>query len=110
MVRAFYFTVCFQGHIVTRCNYFWLRPDKTQPAYQFSISLITDNNQYLGYYTSMGPMPATADSIKEINIRKTGRVLLSEVKTEGLPNDYLNQIAGSAGKDIPAGIFKKVKE
>lgn len=100
----------FRDNIVTRCNYFWLSPDNTQPAYQFSNSLITDNDQYMGYYTSNGPMPAKTDSIKEINIRKTGKVLLSEVKTEGLPNDYLNQIAGSAGKDIPAGIFKKVKK
>ena len=34
-------------------------------------------------------------------------VLLKEVKTEGLPIDYLNLADGSAGKDIPAGIFKK---
>ncbi|MEP7371839.1 MAG: right-handed parallel beta-helix repeat-containing protein [Chitinophagaceae bacterium] len=100
----------FRDNIITHCNYFWLGPDNTKPAYQFSSSLIVENDKYMGYYTSSGPVPAKTDSIKEINIRKTGKVLLSEVKTAGIPNDYLNQIAGSAGKDIPAGIFKKLKE
>jgi hypothetical protein len=99
----------FNNNIVTQCNYFWLRAENTKPEYEFHNSLITENNQYLGFYGSKGPIPAAVDSIKEINVIKTGKVLLSEVKTEGIPKDYLNLTAQSAGKDIPAGIFKSRK-
>ena len=66
-----------------------------------------ENDHYLGYYTNMGPSPAPSESVQESGLIKAGTVLLSEVKTAGLPNDYLNMTDASAGKNIPAGIFKK---
>lgn len=99
----------FRNNVVTHCNYFWVRPENTTPAYVFTNSLITDNDQYLGYYGRTGLVPATKNSHTETGIRKTGKVLLSEVKTEGLPKDYLNLLPQSDGNDLGAGIFKKEK-
>jgi hypothetical protein len=99
----------FRDNVVTGCNYFWVRPENTFPEYTFSHSLITDNGNYMGMYTPKGLVPATKNNHTETDIRKTGKVLLSEVKTSGLPKDYLNLLPESDGKDIPAGIFKKTK-
>jgi len=96
----------FSNNIVTDCNYFWVGPENLQPAYVFNNSLITGNEHYMGYYTRKGLVPAEKTGNIETGIRKTGKVLLSEVKTEGLPHDYLNLAPGSDGKDILAGIFK----
>jgi hypothetical protein len=100
----------FRNNIVTHCEYFWLRPENTEPAYSFNNSLIVDNDHYLGFYTSKGPVEATKNGHTETGIRKSGKVILSEVKTQGMPNDYLNLAPGSDGKDISAGIFKKIKK
>ncbi len=95
----------FRDNIVTGCNFFWVRPENTFPEYTFSRSLITDNGNYMGFFTPKGLVAATKNSHEEIDIRKTGKVILSEVKTSGLPKDYLNQLPASDGNDIPAGIF-----
>ena len=97
----------FSNNVVTRCHYFWLGPENTQPAYEFSNSLISENDYYLGYYTKTGPVVAPNKNVRETGVIKTGTIVLSEVKTAGLPNDYLNMTNASAGKNISAGIFKK---
>ena len=97
----------FRNNIVSHCNFFWVRPENTQPAYKFTNSLITENNEYMGYYGSKGLEPTDKNNHVETGVKKTGKVLLSEVKTEGLPKDYLNLIEGSDGKEIQAGIFKQ---
>ena len=99
----------FRDNIVAGCNYFWVRPEDTFPAYTFSRSLITDNTNYMGMYTSKGLVPATKNNHTETDIRKAGTVLLSEVKTSGLPKDHLNLLPDSDGKDIPAGVFKRAR-
>lgn len=71
--------------------------------------MITDNEHYTGMYTQNGLVPAPKNNHTETAIRKSGKVLLSEVKTNGLPEDYLNLLPESDGKDIPAGIFKKAR-
>jgi len=38
-------------------------------------------------------------------IRKSRKVRLGEVKTDGLPHNYQNLSDKSDGKDIPVGIF-----
>lgn len=63
----------------------------------------------MGMYTSKGPIPATKNNQTETDIRKTGKVLLTEVKTSSLPKDYLNLLPGSDGKDIRRGFSKKAK-
>ncbi|WEA00872.1 right-handed parallel beta-helix repeat-containing protein [Mucilaginibacter sp. SJ] len=100
----------FDHNIVTHCKFFWVRPDKTQPAYTFSNSLITENDGYLGYISNE-LIPAITNNLIEKNIKKTGKVLLVEIKTEKQqPHNYLNLAPGSAGSDIPAGIFKNDKK
>ncbi|MBS1934200.1 MAG: right-handed parallel beta-helix repeat-containing protein [Bacteroidetes bacterium] len=96
----------FRNNIVTHCNYFWLRAANTQAAYTFSNSIITGNDHYLGYY-GKELEPATGDSVTETHILKTAKLLFSEVKTEGLPNDYLNLLPESDGVELQAGVFKK---
>lgn len=100
----------FDHNIVTHCNFVWVRPDKTQPAYTLSNSFITENDNYMGYIAN-DLVPATTNNLTEKNIQKTGKILLVEIKTEKqLPHNYLNLAPGSAGSDISAGIFKKGKE
>jgi hypothetical protein len=100
----------FRDNIVTRCSFFWVRPKDTQPAYTFSNSLITENDNYMGYITNGDLIPAAKSNLKEIGIRKTGHVTLMEIKTEKYqPNNYLNPAPGSDGSDIGAGIFKQKK-
>jgi hypothetical protein len=97
----------FNNNIVTHCNFFWVRPKDTQPAYTFSNSLITENDNYMGYIAG-DLIPAAKSNIKEIGIRKNGTVKLIEIKTDqNEPHNYLNPVPGSAGSDIPAGIFKR---
>ncbi|HLK29358.1 MAG TPA: right-handed parallel beta-helix repeat-containing protein [Puia sp.] len=98
----------FRNNIITHCNYFWLRAGNTQPAYTFSNSIIAGNDHYLGYY-GKELAPATGDSVIETHVVKTAKLLFSEVKTEGLPDDYLNLITGSDGLELQAGIFKRQK-
>lgn len=99
----------FKNNIVTHCNFFWLRAKNTQPAYTFSNSIIAGNDHYLGYFGN--PLEAaTGDSVNEVHVQKTGKLLFSEVRTEGLPADYLNLIPGSDGLELGAGIFKKSKK
>jgi hypothetical protein len=97
----------FENNIVTHCNFVWVRPQNTQPAYTFKNSLITGNSNYMGYIAA-DLIPADKTNITEIGIRKTGTVKLVEIKTgRMLPHDYLNLSAESDGQDIPAGIFKQ---
>jgi hypothetical protein len=97
----------FKNNIVTRCNFFWVRPKDTQPAYTFSNSLITENDNYMGYIAN-DLIPAPKSNLKEPGIRKQGTVKLVDIKTDrDQPHDYLNLLPGSAGSDLHAGIFKK---
>jgi len=97
----------FSNNIVSHCNYFWVRPDSTKPAYHFINSLISENSHVMGYYTKNGLIEAKQNADVETNVRRKGKVLLVEVGTEGIPKDYLNLVAESDGKDLHAGIFKK---
>ena len=98
----------FRNNIVTNCNYFWLRSPNTFPAYTFSNSIITDVSQYMGFWEN-GPKPAEKNNHIETNIKRSGKILLSEVKTDGLPKDYLNLLPQSDGNELKAGIFKRDK-
>ncbi len=99
----------FRNNIVTNCNYFWLRAPNTFPTYTFRNSIIAGVNQYMGYWDN-GLVPAEKSNHIETGIKKTGKILLSEVKTQGLPNDYLNLLPQSDGNELKAGIFKKDKK
>jgi hypothetical protein len=97
----------FRNNIVTHCNFVWVRPKDTQPAYTFSNSLISENDNYMGYIAN-DLIPAPKSNLEETGIRKTGDVKLVEIKTgRDQPHDYLNPTPGSDGSDLSAGIFNK---
>jgi len=99
----------FSDNIVSHCNYFWASSKGLDHSvYAFNNSLICENEHYIGMQNGKGGVVdlAASESYKETRIRKSGKVLLTEVKTEGLPHNYLNLAPGSDGQDIQAGIFK----
>lgn len=96
----------FKNNIVANCNFFWIRAPNTYPTYTFSNSIITGVTQYMGFYGN-GLVPADKNSHIEKDIQRSAKIVLSEVKTEGLPNDYLNLASTSDGQALKAGIFKK---
>jgi Right handed beta helix region len=98
----------FKNNVVTRCAYFWVRPEGSQPAYAFSDCLITENDAYTGYYTKTGLVAVGAEgdrNFKETNVSKSGHVILVERTDEHLPPRYLNLAPESAGHELGAGIF-----
>lgn len=99
----------FKNNIVSNCAYFWLRAENTFPKYIFSSSLIAGNDGFMGYYAKNGAVPADNYAQTENQIQKSGKLVLSEVKTNGLPKDYLNPTKRSAGQELGAGIFIKPK-
>ncbi len=99
----------FRNNIVAHCNYFWIRREDTYPKYTFHNSIITSNKYFMGMYTSNGLVEATKNEHTEVAVRRQGHILLSEAETKGLPNDYLNPLPQSDGRELNAGIFKKAK-
>jgi hypothetical protein len=99
----------FENNIVYGCNYFWL---EIKPAnlglYTFRNSLISGNEHILAGQDNNGNLiPFTGkETYRADGVRTSGVVLLSDVKTDGLPKDYLNLLPASAGYDLHAGIFK----
>lgn len=98
----------FSHNIVSHCHFVWAASKgRNHSYYRFDHSLICENENDYGMQDGNGgvtPLPAK-ETYTENDIRKTGKVQLVEVKTEGLPHDYLNLAPGSEGKDIGAGIF-----
>jgi hypothetical protein len=97
----------FENNIVSNSEYLWLRAEKTHPKYHFKNCLFTDMQHEMGYYGQNGAVPAEKNAHSEEHVGRSGKLLLSEVATNGLPRDYLNPLLNSAGKELNAGIFKK---
>jgi len=95
--------------VITKCDYVWIRSAETSPNFAFRNSLIAGNAHYIGLDTDKGVVENPENKHREQGIRKTGVVLLREVKTEGLPHDYLNLVPQSAGYDLKAGLFKAAR-
>jgi hypothetical protein len=99
----------FRNNVVTNCEYFWLRAADTTPKYTFNNSVIAGNTHYMGFFGQKAAVEANETNQIEQGVKKSGTILLSEVKTNGLPPDYLNLLPQSAGYDLKAGIFKTRK-
>ncbi len=97
----------FRNNIVTNCNFFWIRSPNSFPTYTFRNSIITYVKEYMGFWGEDGLVKAGKNSHVETGIKRSGKIMLSEVKTQGIPKDYLNPLPESAGKELKAGIFKK---
>jgi hypothetical protein len=102
----------FGDNIVSHCRYFWAGSKGiNHSTYTFRHSLICENENYVGEQEGRGgviPLKVKAN-YTATGVRKTGTVKLVEVKTEGLPQNYLNLGPESDGKDTGAGIFKIFK-
>ncbi|HEY2648589.1 MAG TPA: hypothetical protein VGI38_05330 [Puia sp.] len=97
----------FRDNIVAACNYFFVGYRGIHDNYSFSNSLITDNRYYMGFNGEQ-IKPDMENKPKEDHIVKSGTVFLNEVTLSGTPSDYLQPSPVSAGRDIDAGIFKKL--
>jgi Right handed beta helix region len=99
----------FRDNIVANSNCFWVGMKDYKPEYFFSNSLITDNAIFMGLNNNgiiekdLTNIPATK------NVRRSGKVLLTEIDKDTIPGNYLNLTESSAGRDIPAGIFSRIK-
>lgn len=100
----------FKNNVITKCDYFWVRPENTSPKYQFSDCLISENNHYTGFYTNVGLIETSSNkNFKEMNVIKQGKVNLIEVNGDVLPDNILHLKPESVGYSLKAGIFKKDK-
>lgn len=104
---AFHEPFVFENNIVADSEYLWLRAEKTYPKYQFKNCLFTGIPHEMGYYGQNGATPAEKNVHSEEQVVRSGKLLLSQVGTSGLPHDYLNLLPNSSGKALNAGIFKK---
>ena len=99
----------FRDNIVANCNYFWgASGPGSHPLFKFSNSLITDIGHFMATTNTGYLVPFEGDDgHTEINIRKTGKVILNEVTIKGMPHDFLQLATNSDGRDIDAGIYRK---
>jgi len=100
----------FKNNIITNCYYVMVHPvENGQPNYTFSDSYITNNKNYLGNYPKAQDKFFSEKNkhIKEINIKKSGRIELADVKDDGITKDNLNLTKQSEGISTGAGIFIK---
>ena len=100
----------FKNNIITNCYYVMVFPvEKGQPDFTFSDSYLVSNKNYLGNY----PKPQDRffaepnKHIKEVNLKKTGKIAFVAVADDGITRDDLNLTATSEGKSTGAGIFIK---
>lgn len=100
------FPLTFRDNIISNSNYFFVGYEGVHTNYVFANSLIVNNAHYMGF-NGNSIRPDTLNKPTENDIRKFGTVILNEITANGVPNNYLNLSASSAGNDIPAGIFKK---
>ena len=96
----------FSNNIIANGNYFWVSEKDHIHHYIFSNSLISNNHYYMGLNGMEVEGPDVKNTPIEVNISKTGDVLLSEVTAKGAPHNYLNLSPQSAGNELNAGIFK----
>lgn len=96
----------FSNNIIANGYYFWVSDKEHAHHYTFHNSLITNNKYYMGFNGMEIEGPDVKNTPIEINIIKTGKVLLNEVTAKGVPRNYLNLSPGSAGNELHAGIFK----
>ncbi|MET4138298.1 hypothetical protein [Pedobacter sp. UYP1] len=101
----------FKNNVITNCKYVMVHPENKQPGYIFSNSCFILNDNYLGAYAPAKnkqvpiAVPVNNNNIKEINIRKTGKIKLAETNADGIPHDYLNLSKDSDGRNTSAGIL-----
>lgn len=100
----------FRNNVVAAGNYVWVRPDGSSPAYKFTDCVFTENEHYMGYYSSNGL--AETDNNKrfvETGVVRKGNVSIVKRTGPEIPVNYLHLTPESAGYQLGAGIFRVPK-
>jgi hypothetical protein len=100
----------FKDNIVTNCYYIMVYPvEKGQPDFTFSDSYFINNKNYVGNYPKAQDrfFAEPNKHIKEVNIKRMGKISFVAVADDGITKDNLNLTETSAGKSTGAGIFIK---
>ncbi|MDR6568802.1 right-handed parallel beta-helix repeat-containing protein [Chitinophaga ginsengisegetis] len=96
----------FRDNVIANNNCFWISMKDYTPRYTFTNSLITDNKIFMGLNndgvieSDEKTVPITKD------VQRSGKVMLNVVDTDTIPMSYLNLSPASAGRNIPAGLFR----
>lgn len=100
----------FSDNIVANNNCFWISMKDYKSHYVFNNSLIVGNTYFMGLNNN-GLIEKDTSNIPIMrSIRQSGRVILNETDQDTLARDYLHLSPNSAGRDIPAGIFRFPKK
>ncbi|MCJ7674203.1 MAG: alpha/beta hydrolase fold domain-containing protein, partial [Sedimentisphaerales bacterium] len=103
----------FHHNIVSRSEYFWMRPPKNKTTYRIQDCIVTDCRFWSGYgiagkiYGQTGPEVA----FNEEKVTKEGTVTLEKalVKPDILsvvrPKGYLHVVPSTLGSELGAGLF-----
>ncbi len=94
----------FDHNVIMHSRYVFI--GKGLHSYVFSNSLFLENAHYLGFNNATVE-PDLQNKPKEVNITKSGKVILNEITEAGIPRGYLHISPQSAGGDLKAGIFIK---
>jgi hypothetical protein len=96
----------FRDNVIANSNCFWISMKDYTPHYTFTNSLITDNKIFMGLNNN--GVIENEEKIVPVtkNIQRSGKVVLQVVDTDTIPRSYLNLSPASAGRDIPAGLFR----
>ncbi|MDQ0107541.1 hypothetical protein J2T02_002660 [Chitinophaga terrae (ex Kim and Jung 2007)] len=95
----------FNNNVIAGNRCFWVGMKGFTPHYIFSNSLISDNTIFMGLNDNGVIENDTVTVPVTNNVQRSGKVLLQVVETDTVPKTYLHLAAGSAGGDIPAGLF-----
>ncbi|MGF6848932.1 hypothetical protein QFZ51_004167 [Chitinophaga sp. W3I9] len=99
----------FRDNIIANNNCFWISMKDYKAQYTFTNSLITGNAIEMGLNNNGIIEKDEVNHPVMKNIQRSGKVLLTETDKDTIPVNYLNLSPASAGKDIPAGIFRLMR-
>lgn len=97
----------FRNNIVANNNCFWVSMKDYKANYVFNNSFITGNTIFMGLNDNGVIGKDTTNTPVTNGIRTEGKVILNERVRDTIPFDHLHLAPGSAGSDIPAGIFRR---
>ncbi|MET3878721.1 right-handed parallel beta-helix repeat-containing protein [Chitinophaga sp. OAE865] len=97
----------FRDNIIANNHCFWVGMKDYQPHYVFTNSLVTGNAIDMGLNNNGTIEKDSLDMPVTSSVQRSGKVLLNEIDKDTIPVNYLHPLPVSAGRDIPAGIFKK---
>jgi len=96
----------FSNNVIANNSCFWISMKDFTPHYTFSNSLITDNKIFMGLNNDGNIVSDDKTVPVTKNVQRSGKVLLHVVDTDTIPRNYLHLAPASAGREIPAGLFR----